>query len=161
MRAIVDPAPARLDELAGRDHRRVTEHGDQVALTAGFDPQHAEAVLVVVEGDALDQAGQDLGRARRRCARHPGTMEIGCLVRYHDRAGSVPGGARIRAAASRARAVARFDRIGAAAECRAEQRILLAPIEADDPTGLAFGVLRAGQYLVCDGYVVKAIRSSI
>jgi hypothetical protein len=35
----------------------VTEHGDQVALAAGFDPQHAEAVLVVVEGDALDQAG--------------------------------------------------------------------------------------------------------
>src|ERR1700730_9662257 len=35
--AVVDPAAARLDELAGRDHRRVTEDGDQVALTACFD----------------------------------------------------------------------------------------------------------------------------
>jgi hypothetical protein len=52
MRAVVDPAPARLNELAGRDHRRVTEDGDQVALAAGFDAQHAEPVLVVVEGDA-------------------------------------------------------------------------------------------------------------
>jgi len=35
----------------------VTEDGDQVALTAGFDAQHAEAVLFVVERDALDEAG--------------------------------------------------------------------------------------------------------
>jgi hypothetical protein len=35
----------------------VTKDGDQVALTAGFDAQHAEAVLFVVEGDALDEAG--------------------------------------------------------------------------------------------------------
>src|SRR5467141_3852822 len=55
--AVVDPGSARLNELAGRDHRRVTEDGDQVALAAGFDAQHAEAVLFVVEGDALDEAG--------------------------------------------------------------------------------------------------------
>src|SRR5260221_39055 len=42
VRAIVDPGSARLDELAGRDHRRVTEDSDQVALPAGFDAQHAE-----------------------------------------------------------------------------------------------------------------------
>jgi hypothetical protein len=57
MRAVIDPAPASLDELAGRDHRRVAENGDQVALAAGFDAQHAEPVLFVVEGDALDEAG--------------------------------------------------------------------------------------------------------
>ena len=57
MRAVVDPAATRLDELAGRDHRCVTEDGDQVALAAGFDAQHAEPVLVVVKGDALDEAG--------------------------------------------------------------------------------------------------------
>jgi hypothetical protein len=51
------PGAAGLDELAGRDHRRVTEDGDQVALAAGFDAQHAEPVLFVVEGDALDEAG--------------------------------------------------------------------------------------------------------
>jgi hypothetical protein len=57
MRPVIDPGAVRLDELAGRDHRRVTENGDQVALPAGFDAQHAEPVLFVVEGDALDEAG--------------------------------------------------------------------------------------------------------
>jgi hypothetical protein len=38
---------------------------DQVALPAGFDTQDAEATVRVVECDALDQTGQDLGwRAR-------------------------------------------------------------------------------------------------
>jgi hypothetical protein len=32
----------------------MAEDGDQVALPAGFDTQDAKAVLVVVEGDALD-----------------------------------------------------------------------------------------------------------
>jgi len=49
--------PLALDELAGRDHRRVTKNRDQVALAAGFDAQHAEAVLLVVESDALDEPG--------------------------------------------------------------------------------------------------------
>jgi hypothetical protein len=56
MCAVVDPAAAGLNELAS-NHRSMTEDGDQVALTAGFDAQHAETVLFVVEGDALDQAG--------------------------------------------------------------------------------------------------------
>ena len=68
--AVVDPGAARLDELAGRDHRGVAEDGDQIALAAGFDPQHAEAVLGVVERDALDQPGQDLGRRCRGGIRH-------------------------------------------------------------------------------------------
>ena len=55
--AVVDPGPARLDELAGRDHRRVADEGDEVALAAGFDTQNAEAVLGVVERDPVDQAG--------------------------------------------------------------------------------------------------------
>ena len=36
-------------------------HGDQIALAADLDPQHAEAALGVVEGHPLDQAGQVLG----------------------------------------------------------------------------------------------------
>src|SRR5215813_9250880 len=36
---IVDPGPARLDELAGRDYRGMAEDGDDITLTAGFDPQ--------------------------------------------------------------------------------------------------------------------------
>ena len=57
MRAIVDPGSARLHKLAGRNHRCVTEDGDQVTLAAGFDAQHAEAVLIVVERHALDESG--------------------------------------------------------------------------------------------------------
>ena len=57
MRAVVDPAPAGLNELAGRDHRCVTEDGDQVALASRFDAQHAEAVLVVMKGYAFDKPG--------------------------------------------------------------------------------------------------------
>jgi len=60
--AVVDPGAARLDELAGRDHRGMAKDGDQVALAARLDPQHAEPVLLVVERDALYQASQDLGR---------------------------------------------------------------------------------------------------
>ena len=55
--------PAGLDELAGADRGRVADHGDQVALAADLDPQHAEAVLGVVERHPLDQAGQRLALA--------------------------------------------------------------------------------------------------
>jgi len=51
MRAVIGPRPARLDELAGRDHRGMADYGDEIALAAGFDPQHAKAVLGVVERD--------------------------------------------------------------------------------------------------------------
>jgi hypothetical protein len=57
MRAVVDPAPAGLDELAGRDHRRVTEDGYQVVLAAGFDAQDTGPILFVVKSDALDEPG--------------------------------------------------------------------------------------------------------
>jgi hypothetical protein len=90
MRAVVDPVSARLHELASRDHRCVAEDGDQVALAAGFDAQHAEAVLIVVEGNALDEAGEDLGwRARPRCLPHHGMMAIKILERHRDQAGTV------------------------------------------------------------------------
>jgi hypothetical protein len=80
MRAVVDPRPARLDELAGRDHRRVTKNRDQVALPASFDTQDAETVLFVVEGDALDQTGQYLGR--RACARY---LRHGRMMKFNTR----------------------------------------------------------------------------
>src|ERR1700731_3200132 len=88
MSAVIDPGSARLNELAGRDHRRVTKDSVQVALAAGFDAENAEPVLFIVEGDALDKAGQDLRRTQRRSARHPGMMEIKILGRYRDRAGT-------------------------------------------------------------------------
>ena len=63
VRAVVDPAAAGLDKLAGRDHSGMTDDRDRVALPARLDPQHAETVFVVVEGDAVDETGQDLGRS--------------------------------------------------------------------------------------------------
>jgi hypothetical protein len=39
--------------------------GDEIALVAGFDAQNAEAVLEVMERDAVDQPRQEFGRARR------------------------------------------------------------------------------------------------
>ena len=58
VRSVVDPDARRLNELAGADHRRVTDHGDQVTLAPRLDAQNAEAVVRVVERDALDQAGE-------------------------------------------------------------------------------------------------------
>ena len=63
--AVVDPGAAGLDELAGADRGGGADHGDQLALAADLDPQHAEAVLGVVEGDPLDQAGQGLALGGR------------------------------------------------------------------------------------------------
>ena len=70
VRAVVDPGARGLDELAGADRGRGADHGHQVALAAHLDPQHAEAVLGVVEGHPLDQAGQGLALSGRSRA-HP------------------------------------------------------------------------------------------
>jgi hypothetical protein len=60
--AVVDPGSARLDELAGRDHRGMANDGDEIALAPRFDTQNAKAVLGVMERDAVNQPGQDLDR---------------------------------------------------------------------------------------------------
>jgi hypothetical protein len=57
MGTVVDPAPARLDKLTGRDHCCMTDHGDWIALPARLDPQYAETVLRIVKGDAIDEPG--------------------------------------------------------------------------------------------------------
>jgi hypothetical protein len=57
VRAVVDPASGRLDELAGGDHRSMPDKGDQVAMAARFDPEHTKAIVGVVECDAIDQTG--------------------------------------------------------------------------------------------------------
>ena len=58
--AVVDPFAGRRHPLAGRDRGGVAHDGHEVAVPARLDPQHAEAVLRVVKGDALDEAGQHL-----------------------------------------------------------------------------------------------------
>ena len=58
MGAVIDPFARCGDPLAGGDHRGVPDHGDEFAVAARLDPQNAEAVLVIVVGDALDEARQ-------------------------------------------------------------------------------------------------------
>ena len=61
--AVVDPFARRGDPLAGGDRRGVADDGHQIAMAACLHPQNAEAVLGVVEGDPLDEAGEHfLGR---------------------------------------------------------------------------------------------------
>ena len=60
MGAVVGPFARRRHPLAGRNHRRVADRGDQVAMAPGLEPQDAEAVLRVVERDPLDEARQGL-----------------------------------------------------------------------------------------------------
>jgi hypothetical protein len=87
MGAVVDPGPARLNELAGRDHRGMADQGDEIALASRFDTQNAEAVLGVVERDPVDQPSQDFGRcACPWCCRHQVMMENKALGRYRDQA---------------------------------------------------------------------------
>jgi hypothetical protein len=43
----------------------MANEGDEIALAAGFDTQNAEAVLGVMERDAVDQPRQEFDRARR------------------------------------------------------------------------------------------------
>src|ERR1044071_960917 len=69
--AVVHPGAARLDKLAGRNGRGVTEYCYEVPLAARLHAQHAKPVLLIVECDAFDEAGEDLcGRACRRSLSH-------------------------------------------------------------------------------------------
>jgi hypothetical protein len=76
VRPIIDPPATRLDELAGADRRRMTDNRDQIALAARLYPQHAEAIVLVVEGHALDEASQVLAR-RLSGRRSPHLRSIG------------------------------------------------------------------------------------
>ena len=53
-------AARRRVAFAGRDDGGVANDGDQIAMAARFRPKNAEAVLSVMEGDPLDQAGKHL-----------------------------------------------------------------------------------------------------
>jgi hypothetical protein len=55
---VVHPLPRSGDPLAGGDRRRVADDGHQLPMPAGLGPQNAEAVLRVMEGDPLNEAGQ-------------------------------------------------------------------------------------------------------
>ena len=57
MGAIVGPLAARLDELAGGDHRGMTDDGDGFTLAARRHAQNAEAVVFVMKCYTFDEAG--------------------------------------------------------------------------------------------------------
>ena len=52
--AVVDPLPGGGDPFPGRHHGGVSDCSDQLAMPPRPSPEHAEAVLGIVEGDALD-----------------------------------------------------------------------------------------------------------
>ena len=86
--AVVHPGTAHLDELAGADHRRVADHGDQVSLAARLDSQHAEPVLRVVERHPLHESCQRFGRRSLGDIRHsartlPRTRHCCALLTSH------------------------------------------------------------------------------
>ena len=56
--AVIDPFARGRDPLAGGDGRGVADHRDDVTMPARLGSQDAEAILGVVVGDALDEAGQ-------------------------------------------------------------------------------------------------------
>ena len=58
--AVVDPLARCGDPLPRSHHGGVADHRHQVAMPPRLRPEHAESVLGIVEGDALDQPGQDL-----------------------------------------------------------------------------------------------------
>ena len=58
MGAVVDPFARGGDPLAGGDRRGVADDGHQIAMAARLGAQNAEAILGIVKGDALDEAGQ-------------------------------------------------------------------------------------------------------
>ena len=59
MGAIVGPFAARLDELAGGDHRGMTDDSDRITLAARLYAQNAEAVIFVMKCYPLNEAGED------------------------------------------------------------------------------------------------------
>jgi hypothetical protein len=65
----------------------MSDDGDEIALATSFDAQHAEAILGIMEGDTVDQPGQDLRRAHRGCSLHAAMMEIKFQDRYCDQPG--------------------------------------------------------------------------
>ena len=58
MGAVIDPFARGRDPLAGRNGCGMADHGHDITMPARLGPQNAEAVLGVVVGDALDEAGQ-------------------------------------------------------------------------------------------------------
>src|ERR1039457_6249726 len=70
---VSNPPALGLQPLPGSYGRQRSDDRYLIAVPADFYPEHTEAVFVVVESDALDQAGDFLGdRLVRTCGVHAG-----------------------------------------------------------------------------------------
>ena len=91
VRPVVGPFAGGGDPFARRNHRGMAHRSDEIAVATGLETEHAEAGLGVVEGDPLDEAGQDLAA---RCGASSAGLASGgavAVVSGRVRAG-MPGG---------------------------------------------------------------------
>src|SRR5208282_976888 len=71
VRPVIDPLARGGDPFACRDRRGLTDHCHEVAMSARLRSENTEPVLLVVEGDPLDQARQHFLRRRLQFRPHP------------------------------------------------------------------------------------------
>jgi hypothetical protein len=76
--AVVRPGAGAFDVFPRRDAGRRADDGHQLALAPDLDPQHAEAALGAVEGDALNGPLQVLGWSPLRSGRLKGHRRGSC-----------------------------------------------------------------------------------
>ena len=75
-RPFVLPFSGGGDSLSRRNHGGVSGHCHRLATAARPGPERAEAVLRIVEGDALDRTGQDLPVRRSRLPAGVGLHDV-------------------------------------------------------------------------------------
>ena len=81
VRPVIDPLARRGDPFACRDRRGLTDHCHEVAMSARLGSENTEPVLLVVEGDPLNQARQHFLRRRPQFRIHPGNDRLPPLMR--------------------------------------------------------------------------------
>ena len=60
---VVQPDARGCDPLTSRDHRSMAHGGHQIPVASCFHPQHAKAVLGIVEGHPFHKTREDFRRA--------------------------------------------------------------------------------------------------
>ena len=58
MFAIGDPMPGSRSVFTGGNDGRMADQGDQFSLSLHLQAKHTEAILLVVEGDAFNEASE-------------------------------------------------------------------------------------------------------
>ena len=89
--AMVIPPASGVDGLAGLDQRGLADQCHRVAPAPGLDPEHAKAILGVMEGHPFDQPGQGLA-VFLFVVRHRGWPDQG--ISSSDSTASLPGAIR-------------------------------------------------------------------